>query len=119
MGSQYYNVLAAGMIWTAVGALGCGGAKAVEFKDIAGKWCTSGGIEQFDRDNLIAIPASTNERHVYPIVRFRFTGTKVTVVWQDPNGESFTTDFAEFSADGRRMVQLKNEKGPRREFHRC
>jgi hypothetical protein len=100
-------------------AFGCGNALAVEFADISGKWCTTGGSELFGRDNLIAIPSSTGERRVYPIVRYDFSGTQVTVVWKNPKGETVSTDFTEFSADGRRMVQLANKDGPRREFRRC
>lgn len=104
----------------AVIALGCDNAAAAEFKDISGKWCTSGGSEQFGRQNLIAIPAGAGERRVYPIERYDFGATQVTVHWRDTKkGETYTTDFGEFSADGRGMVQLPNEKGPRREFHRC
>ena len=103
----------------AAAALGCGNAVAVEFADIAGKWCTAGGSEEFDRDNLIAIPASTGERLVYPILSYDFAAAKVTVIWKNPKGENVHTDFAEFSSDGRRMVQLPFEGGPRREFRRC
>jgi hypothetical protein len=112
--------LAAGIAFMTAGVLGCHGVAAVEFKDLAGKWCTTGGTEQFDRKNLIAIPTGTNDRRIYPIVRFDFNDTTVTVVWKDKSdGESHTTEFGEFSADRRRMVQLPNEKGPRREFRRC
>ena len=45
--------------------------------------------------------------------------TRETVTWKDGKGETVHTDFGEFSADGRRMVQFKNEAGPRREFRRC
>jgi hypothetical protein len=33
--------------------------------------------------------------------------------------EQFITEFGEFSADRRSMVQLENDVGPRREFQRC
>jgi hypothetical protein len=100
-------------------AFGCGNAVALDFADISGKWCTAGGSEEFDRDNLIAIPASTRERLVYPIVSYDFAATKVTVIWKNAKGENVHTDFAEFSSDRRRMVQLPFEGGPRREFRRC
>jgi hypothetical protein len=120
MGKEHGTAWAAAMALVAAGVLGCGRADAVEFKDIAGKWCTSGGTEEFDRDNLTAIPAGGNQRRVYPIERYDFGAKKVTVVWRDDTrGESYTTDFANFSADGQRMVQLKNAAGPRRQFHRC
>jgi hypothetical protein len=94
-------------------------AGAVTFESIAGKWCTAGGTEQFDRNNLIAILSSTGERRVYPIQKYDFTHAMVTVTWKDAKNEISETDFGEFSADGRQMVQLENKKGPRREFHRC
>ena len=120
MGSRYHRAVAGGLVALAVGALGCASAAALEFKDIAGKWCTGGGTEQFNRKNLIAIPSGTNDRRIYPIERFDFGDKKITVVWKDTKkNETYTTDFAEFSPDRRRMVQLPNEKGPRREFHRC
>ena len=120
MGTEYSNVCLAGLAVLAFGVVGCGRATAVEFKDIAGKWCTSGGTEQFDRDSLTATPAGTTQQRVYPIERYDFRAKKVTVVWRDDSrGESYTTDFANFSADGRHMVQLRNAAGPRREFHRC
>ena len=38
--------------------------------------------------------------------------------WINKGKDTFT-DFSEFSADGRRMMQQKNEAGPRRPFQRC
>jgi hypothetical protein len=119
VGKQFRSAFAFGSAMLAVVAFGCADAAALTFESIAGKWCTAGGSEQFDRNNLIAIPASSRERRVYPIVRYDFTDTEVTVTWKDAKGENVHTDFGEFSADGRRMVQLANEAGPRREFRRC
>jgi hypothetical protein len=116
---QFCQALVFASAMMAAGILACADASALEFADISGKWCTAGGSEQFNRDNLIAIPASTGERRVFPIVGYDFTGTQVTVTWKDAKGESVHTDFAEFSADRRRMVQLPSDAGPRREFRRC
>jgi hypothetical protein len=116
---QFCQALAFASAMMAAGILACVDASALEFADISGKWCTAGGSEQFDRDNLIAILASTGERRVHAIVRYDFTGTKVTVTWTNEKGENVHTDFAEFSGDGRRMVQLPSDAGPRREFRRC
>jgi hypothetical protein len=93
-------------------------ATAYKFEDIAGKWCTAAGSEQFDRENLIAVVAGTSERRVYPIVSYEYTDDKIRVTWKDKTGDAHS-DYAEFSRDGRKMVQLQNTKGPRREFHRC
>ena len=103
----------------AIAALSSTHAAALAFENIAGKWCTSGGTEQFDRENLIAIPSSNGERRVYPIVRYDFKESTITVVWKDKQGKTVETEFGEFRANGRAMVQLANESGPRREFRRC
>jgi len=92
---------------------------AYTFENIAGKWCTAGGSEQFDRDNMIAIVARTGERRNYHIVSYEYLDERIRVTWQNAEGKTVHTDFAKFSTDGRQMVQLKFERGPRREFHRC
>lgn len=121
MATDYRTVWAAGLAVLAVGILGCDRATALEFKDIAGRWCTSGGTEEFDRDTLTAIPAGAKQQqHVYPIERYDFHAKSVTIVWRDEaRRESYKTDFANFSPDDRRMIQLKTRAGPRRTFHRC
>jgi hypothetical protein len=91
----------------------------VTFEDINGKWCTQGGSEQFDHDNLVAVVASSGERRVYPIVSYDFQSDLVRVTWKNEKGETVHTDFSEFSRNGRRMIQIQNEAGPRREFYRC
>jgi hypothetical protein len=97
---------------------GVGPTAAHTFEDIAGKWCTAGGSEEFESENIIAVIASTGERRVFPIVGYEYADDKITVTWKE-KGKDVHTDYAEFSRDGRRMVQLKNTAGPRREFHRC
>jgi hypothetical protein len=101
----------------AFGALSCTAAVALGFEDIAGRWCTAGGSEQFDRDNLIAVIASTGERHVFPIVDYDFRADLIRVTWRNAKGESVHTDFSQFAGDG--MVQIESDAGPRREFRRC
>jgi hypothetical protein len=100
-----------------LGALSCTAAAALGFGDIQGRWCTAGGSEQFDRENLIAVVASTGERRVFPILDYDFQSDLIRVTWRNAKGERVHTDFAEF--DGNGMVQLENEVGPRREFRRC
>jgi hypothetical protein len=100
-------------------ALNCVQAEAVGFEDIAGKWCTTGGVEMFERNNLIAIPTSTRQQLVYPVVSYEFKDGLVRIIWKNEKGNEVSTDYAEFSTDNQRMTQLANEKGPRREFHRC
>ncbi len=101
----------------AFGALNCTAAAALSFEDISGKWCTQGGSEQFDRDNLTAVVAGSSERRVFAILNYDFQADLIRVTWRNAKGESVHTDFAEFNGTG--MVQLENEAGPRREFRRC
>ena len=119
MSRQLRNAVVVGSAVIALGALGCSGASAVTFEDINRKWCTEGGSEQFDHDNLVAIVASTGERRTYAIVSYDYKDNMIRVTWKNEKGENVHTDFSEFSRNGRRMVQLKNEAGPRREFYRC
>jgi hypothetical protein len=118
VGHHRRNILAAGCAVLAVGTLGCTGAAAVGFEDIAGTWCTAGGSETFDRADLTAI-ASTGDKRVFAIVHYEFTETQATVTWTNAVGETVHTDFTGFSLDGRHMVQRASEDGPQREFHRC
>jgi hypothetical protein len=96
-----------------------GDADALSRKDIYGKWCSTGGSEWFSRDKLIAVRASDHVRIVFKISRYDFDDKTVKVYWTDTEGNDMVTNFGEFSADRRRMVQLKIDAGPRREFHRC
>jgi hypothetical protein len=100
-----------------LGALNCTAAAALSFEDIAGKWCTAGGSEQFDRNNLTAVVAGSSERRLFAILDYEFQADLIRVTWRNAKGERVHTDFAEFSGDA--MVQLENEAGPRRPFHRC
>jgi hypothetical protein len=119
-------ILAGAALVTAVAGLhaqgnpgsGLGATAAYTFDDIAGKWCTAGGSEQFERDSIIAVVASTGERRVFSIVGYEFMDDTIRVTWKDKE-KSVHADYGEFSPDRRQMVQLKNTAGPRREFHRC
>ena len=119
MNRQLRSALLVGSTVMAIGALSCTAAAALTFESIAGKWCTAGGSEQFDQENLTAIVAANGERRVYPIVSYDYQENLIRVTWRNQKGENVHTDFAEFSGDGQHMVQLKNEAGPRREFTRC
>jgi hypothetical protein len=113
------NVALVVLIVAAMAALTSTRADALAYEDIAGKWCTSGGTENFDHQNLIAIPSSNHEQRVDPIVRYEFKDSTITVVWKNKEGKEVSTHFGEFSSDGHRMAQLASDAGPRREFHRC
>ena len=117
--SGHFRTAATIVLAISMATLASGGAAAFAFEDISGKWCTTGGTEQFDRENLVAILKSSGERHVFPIVGYRAGDTALTVLWKNAKGQQVSTDFGEFSADSRPMVQLPSNAGPRREFHRC
>jgi hypothetical protein len=119
VGSPLRNAVFIGTAVMAIGALSCTSAAALSFENIHGKWCTQGGSEQFDQDNLVAVVAATGDRRVYPIVSYDYQADTIRVIWKNEKGENVQTDFSEFSRNGRRMVQVPNEVGPRREFYRC
>ncbi|HEY4921028.1 MAG TPA: hypothetical protein VII40_13060 [Xanthobacteraceae bacterium] len=119
VGRQLRNAVLIGTSVMAIGALSCTGAAALSFENINGKWCTQGGSEQFDKENLVAIVAATGDRRIYPIVSYDYQSDMIRVTWKNEKGENVHTDFSEFSRNGRRMVQVPNEVGPRREFYRC
>ena len=108
-------ILAAAAIFAAVAAAD---ARSLSARALYGKWCTSGGTEEFDDDYLTAITRS-GTRHKFRIRRYEVTDDMVTVYWTNAKGEDVSTDFGEFSEDRSRMIQMRNEDGPRREFHRC
>lgn len=102
----------------AAAAVTAADARSLSARAIYGKWCTSGGSEHFDDDYLTAVTRS-GTRHRFKITRYEVTPDKVIVHWINDKGERVSTDFGEFSEERDRMVQLRNEDGPRREFHRC
>ena len=104
---------------TVVGSLGAGGAaRALGFEDIAGKWCGDVSSYLFARDKLTVILLSDGSQRVYPIAKFEYDDDVVSVTWQRGD-DQFITEFGEFAADRRAMVQLENDVGPRREFRKC
>lgn len=117
--SGHLRTAAAIVLAISMATLASGGAAAFAFEDISGKWCATGGTEQFDRENLVVILKQNGERYVFPIVKYEPGAAFLRVVWKNGKGEEVHTDFAEFSADRRSMVQLSSDAGPRREFHRC
>jgi len=104
---------------TVAAALGAGGAaRALTFEDIAGRWCGEVSSYVFAREKLTVILLSDNSQRTYPIDEYEYDDEVVTVTWK--RGEDpFITEFGEFSADRKSMVQLENDHGPRREFRRC
>ncbi len=104
---------------TIAAALGTGdAARALTFEDIAGKWCGEVSSYVFAHDKLTVVLLSDNSQRIYPIDEYEYDDEAVTVTWKHGD-DPFITEFGEFSADHKSMVQLENDHGPRREFHRC
>jgi len=94
-------------------------AHALSFADIAGKWCTEAGSSQFT-PNTIIVRKANGTRLDLKIDHYAYTDTMITVFWVRLTDHGITsTDYGDFSADGRRMAQLVSHDGPRREHHRC
>ena len=96
-----------------------GRANALSYDDIAGKWCTGAGISQFERLELIVVRSSDGQRFVFPIRRYEFADTTITVFWTRADKTAVSTTYTEFDAARQRMVQAATEDGPRREHYRC
>ena len=99
--------------------LASGRASALSYEDIAGKWCTGAGISQFERLELIIVRSSDGQRFVFPIRRYEFADTTITVFWTRADQTAVSTTYTEFDAARQRMVQAATEDGPRREHYRC
>src|SRR5262245_3438399 len=56
-------------------------AHALSYDDIAGKWCTGAGISQFEPLQLIIVRSSDGQRFVFPVRRYEFADTTITVFW--------------------------------------
>ena len=94
-------------------------AAAVSAKDIAGKWCSERGSQEFTRDNFTVIRASDGGQRVYSIERYEDRGTEIAVLWKDSRGIERTTTYGEFSGDGNSMTQLQTKEALAVPFHRC
>jgi hypothetical protein len=93
-------------------------AAALSFKDISGKWCSEAGDYNFSRDMLVAKFHDDTPTRRLKVTGYDYSGDTVTMygLYQ---GQKLSTEFSEFSADGRTMAQQKGESGPHRSFHRC
>jgi len=93
-------------------------AAALSFKDISGRWCSEAGDYNFSRDTPAAKFHDGTPTRKFKVTSYEYTSDTVTMYWLYKR-EKLYTEFSEFSTDGRTMVQLKGESGPRREFRRC
>lgn len=95
-------------------------AVALTDRDILGKWCGSKTNYDIGRKTQTVTCRSDNERKNFVIDRFAFTDTDMTMYWRRiAKGEAPEHPVRGISQDRRRMIQIKNEAGPRREFRRC
>jgi hypothetical protein len=94
-----------------------GGATALSFKDIAGKWCGECTNYTFNRDTLVVVFHSGSPTKRFTVTNYEYLDDIVKMHWVNKGKELFT-EFSEFSDDGT-MAQQKNDVGPRRLFHRC
>ena len=94
-------------------------AFAVSEADLLGNWCGSDSNYGFTRKVMTVTRPSSSDRLVFDIVGIEPREGRIAVSWQRADGKVVRTEFAEFSSDGKKMVQLPNSGGPRREFRRC
>jgi hypothetical protein len=93
---------------------------ALSESDILGKWCGSETNYDIGRKTLAVTWRSDNERKRFVVDRFAFTDVDVIMYWRRSANEGLlSTQFGEFSDNRRRMIQIRNDAGPRREFRRC
>jgi hypothetical protein len=101
-------------------AAAAGPALALSESDIIGTWCGSETNYTIGRKTLTVTWRSDKGRKSFIVDRFAFTEVDVVMYWRrDSETELLSTQFGEFSSDRRRMIQIRNEAGPRREFRRC
>jgi hypothetical protein len=107
-------------IAAAIAAL-CGAgsdANALTYKDILGNWCSATARLEFSRDAMGVLLFAGKSHSSARVTKYEFVGPTVTVHWIK-DGDETSSDFSEFSADGRTMFLQPGENVPRREYHRC
>lgn len=95
-------------------------ALALTDRDILGKWCGSETNYDIGQKTLTVTWKSDKQRKKFVINGFKFSEADVIMHWRrGARDRVLSTQFGEFSADRKVMVQVKSEGGPRREFRRC
>ena len=94
-------------------------AVALGESDLLGNWCGSDSNYGFTRKVMTVTRPSSSDRLMFDIVAIEAREGGIAVSWQRADGKVVRTEFADFSSDGKTMVQLPNSGGPRREFRRC
>jgi hypothetical protein len=120
MGTAIRALLRAAAAVAALAILCCGPSQAVEFKDIAGTWCTEAGRIQFDKTKMVI--ALSNGQHIErQITDYVFDPAQVVVKWML---ETKATEirYGEFTRTTMVQLAATNPDGrtlARRAFHRC
>jgi len=93
-------------------------ANALTYSDILGNWCSATARLEFSRNTMGVFLFSSKSHSSTRVTRYEFAGSNVTVYWEK-DGTETSSDFGEFSADGRTMFLQPHDNVPRREYHRC
>ena len=103
-----------------IAALACAGrdAHALTYSDILGNWCSATARLELSRDTMGVLLFESKSHSTTHVSKFEFVGSSVSVYW-DKDGKTTSSDFSEFSADGRTMFLQPANNVPRREYHRC
>jgi hypothetical protein len=93
-------------------------AAALSESSLMGNWCGSESSYAISAKSMIVTRHSDSARLIFEVVKIESREASLLVQWR-LQGRLGGTEFGEFSADGLKMAQLANAKGPRREFRRC
>jgi hypothetical protein len=111
--------IAVGTAVAFVAIAACGVAFALSDADILGNWCGSESNYSFTRKVMTVTRVADSARLEFDVVALEPKDESVFVSWRRADAKVVRTEFAEFSADRKKMVQRSNSGGPRREFKRC
>jgi hypothetical protein len=114
----FSRALAVGIATLAASCFAMVDARALTYKDILGNWCSATARLEFTRNAMGVLLFSDRSHSSSRVTRYEFGGTFVTVYWEKDGSET-SSDFDEFSSDGRTMFLQPNNNVPRREYHRC
>jgi hypothetical protein len=95
-----------------------GDAYALSYSDILGNWCSATAQLEFTRENMGVLLFADKSHSSARVSNYEFVGKIVTVHWYK-DGKLTSSDFGEFSADGRTMFLQPGDDVPHREYHRC
>ena len=94
------------------------GANALDYGDILGNWCSATARLEFSRTAMGVFLFASKSHSTSRVTRYEFAGSIVTVYWEK-DGKETSSDFGEFTPDGRTMFLQPADNVPRREYRRC